>query len=366
MNLMICKTGPRPASAATHADTPVDAISYGTGESALGQVLVARSVAGVCAILIGIDRVALQADLAVRFPKARLVANDAAVRDDLAKLIRFVDQPAEGLHLALDMRGTPFQIRVWEKLRAIPVGRTVTYMELARWISPLASARAVAGACAANQIALAIPCHRVVRSDGVLADYRWGIERKRELIRKEAMASSEQDEMREIIRLAWGTTSLGDFVVAMSDKGLAALEFSSYRPMTEEALRARFPAADVIDSQNGLTDVLAQVKRAIEEPEFDPAIPLDLRGTSYEVEVWSMLRALPSGETTSYGALAARLGTRDAREVTEAIARNPIAVLVPCHRVVKKDGSISGYRWGVKRKRELLAREQRADGFRLV
>jgi AraC family transcriptional regulator, regulatory protein of adaptative response / methylated-DNA-[protein]-cysteine methyltransferase len=239
-------------------------------------------------------------------------------------------------------------------------------MELARWISPLASARAVAGACAANQIALAIPCHRVVRSDGVLADYRWGIERKRELIRKEAMASSEQDEMREIIRLAWGTTSLGDFVVAMSDKGLAALEFSSYRPMTEEALRARFPAADVIDSQNRLTDVLAQVKRAIEEPEFDPAIPLDLRGTSYEVEVWSMLRALPSGETTSYGALAARLGTRDAREVTEAIARNPIAVLVPCHRVVKKDGSISGYRWGVKRKRELLAREQRADGFRLV
>jgi AraC family transcriptional regulator of adaptative response/methylated-DNA-[protein]-cysteine methyltransferase len=91
-----------------------------------------------------------------------------------------------------------------------------------------------------------------------------------------------------------------------------------------------------------------------------------LRGTPYEVEVWSMLRAIPAGEMTNYGALAAKLGTRDAREVTEAIACNPIAVLVPCHRVIKKDGSISGYRWGVKRKRELLAREQRSGVFRLA
>ena len=127
----------------------------------------------------------------------------------------------------------------------------------------------------------------------------------------------------------------------------------------EDALRVRFPEADVIDSQEGLSDFLERVNRAIEEPGFDPAVPLDLRGTPYEVEVWSMLRAIPVGETTNYGALAARLGTRDARDVTEAIACNPIAVLVPCHRVIKKDGSISGYRWGVKRKRELLARERR-------
>jgi AraC family transcriptional regulator, regulatory protein of adaptative response / methylated-DNA-[protein]-cysteine methyltransferase len=126
----------------------------------------------------------------------------------------------------------------------------------------------------------------------------------------------------------------------------------------EDALRVRFPEADVIDGQEGLTDVLKKVNRAIEEPGFDPAVPLDLRGTPYEVEVWSMLRAIAAGETTNYGALAAKLGTRDARDVTEAIARNPIAVLVPCHRVVKKDGSISGYRWGVKRKRELLDREK--------
>jgi len=172
--------------------------------------------------------------------------------------------------------------------------------------------------------------------------------------------------MREIIRFAWGIGSLGDFMVAMSDKGLVALEFSSSHSATEDALRARFPEADIIDGQQGLSDVLERANRAIEEPGFDPAVPLDLRGTPYEIEVWSMLRAIPVGETTSYGALAAKLGTRDARGVTEAIACNPIAVLVPCHRVVKKDGSISGYRWGVKRKRELLAREQRSGAFQLV
>jgi AraC family transcriptional regulator, regulatory protein of adaptative response / methylated-DNA-[protein]-cysteine methyltransferase len=181
-----------------------------------------------------------------------------------------------------------------------------------------------------------------------------------------AQTSSKERKMREIIRFAWGISSLGNFIVAMSDKGLVALEFSSNRSATEDALSVRFAEADVIDSQQGLTDVLEKVSRAIEEPGFDPAVPLDLRGTPYEVEVWSMLRAIPVGETTNYGALAAKLGTRDARDVTEAIACNPIAVLVPCHRVIKKDGSISGYRWGVRRKRELLAREQRSGAFRLV
>src|SRR5262249_32675045 len=163
----------------------------------------------------------------------------------------------------------------------------------------------------------------------------------------------QESKMREIIRFAWGISSLGDFMVAMSDKGLVALEFSSHRSATEAALRARFPEVYVIDSQEQLTDVLEMAGRALEEPGLDPAIPLDLRGTPYEVGVWSMLRAIPAGETTNYGALATKLGTRDAREVTEAIASNPIAVLVPCHRVIKKDGSISGYRWGLNRKRAL-------------
>jgi AraC family transcriptional regulator of adaptative response/methylated-DNA-[protein]-cysteine methyltransferase len=188
MNLMISGTSLQhtaAATGATHVDVAVDILSYAIGECALGRVLVARSANGVCAILIGADHDELEADLVARFPHAILVANEALVHDDLVKVIRFVGSPGEGLHLTLDIRGTPLQRRVWEKLRSIPVGRTMTYMEFARWISPLASARVIAGACAANPIALAIPCHRVVRSDGDLAGYPWGIERKRELIRKE-------------------------------------------------------------------------------------------------------------------------------------------------------------------------------------
>jgi AraC family transcriptional regulator, regulatory protein of adaptative response / methylated-DNA-[protein]-cysteine methyltransferase len=166
----------------------VDTISYATGESAWGPVLVARSVSGVCAILIGAGHDKLEADLAARFPKAKLVANEAVVPDDLAKVIRFVDKPTERLDLRLDLRGTSFQRRVWETLRTIPVGTTVTYGELARRIGAPNSVRAVAGACASNPIALAVPCHRVVRGSADLAGYRWGVERKRDLINKEAMA----------------------------------------------------------------------------------------------------------------------------------------------------------------------------------
>jgi AraC family transcriptional regulator of adaptative response/methylated-DNA-[protein]-cysteine methyltransferase len=188
MNLMMSETAWLPMRTATQADVAVEILFYGVGECAVGQVLIARSGSGVCAILLGSDHDELAADLAARFPHARLVANEATVHDDLAKVIRFVEKPGEGLHLTLDMRGTAFQRRVWEKLRAIPVGRTVTYGEMARWVGPLTSPRAVAGACAANPIALAIPCHRVVRSDGAPAGYRWGIGRKRDLIRKEASA----------------------------------------------------------------------------------------------------------------------------------------------------------------------------------
>jgi AraC family transcriptional regulator, regulatory protein of adaptative response / methylated-DNA-[protein]-cysteine methyltransferase len=187
MNLMISETKVRRESTPTDANAPVEILSYATGECALRHVLVARSNNGVCAILMGSDRAELEADLTARFPQATLIADEAAIRDDLAKVIRFLDKPAEGLDLSLDMRGTPFQRRVWERVRSIPVGRTATYTELARWISPLASPRAVASACAANPIALAIPCHRVLGSNGDLTCYRWGIERKRELIRKEAM-----------------------------------------------------------------------------------------------------------------------------------------------------------------------------------
>lgn len=165
--------------------------------------------------------------------------------------------------------------------------------------------------------------------------------------------------MREIIRFAWGISSLGDFVVAMSDKGIVALEFSSMHAAMEDALRIRFPEAELERCQEELADVMDTVASVIDNPSTDCDLPLDLRGTPYEVQVWQMLREIPAGETTNYGALAAKLGSRDPRDVTAAIANNPTAVIVPCHRVIKKDGSISGYRWGVRRKRALLAREQR-------
>lgn len=178
----------KPMKLETHPGTPVaaDVISYATGECSLGIALVARSTSGVCAILLGDDRAALGTDLESRFPQAVLVENMAAVRDDLASVSRFASNPHAGLNLSLDMRGTPYQRRVWERLRTIPAGRTVTYSELARWISPFASPRAIAQACAANPLALAVPCHRVVRADGDLAGFRWGLDRKRELLRLEA------------------------------------------------------------------------------------------------------------------------------------------------------------------------------------
>ena len=192
MNLKISKTSSQPRSVARDLSAAAEILSFATCKSTFGRVLLARSAKGVCAILIGTNQVELGvelgADLAARLPKANLIADEASVHDELAKVIRFVDNPAEGLHLPLDMRGTPFQHRVWEKLRAIPVGRTVTYTDVANWVGPLTSARAVAGACASNSIALAVPCHRVVRSNGDLGGYRWGIERKREMIRREEMA----------------------------------------------------------------------------------------------------------------------------------------------------------------------------------
>jgi O-6-methylguanine DNA methyltransferase len=188
MNLMISENILQLALPRTRANTEIDTISYATSLSVLGELLMARSIKGVCAILIGSGHEELDVELAARFPRANLIADEAVVHDDLAKVISFMDKPTNGLCLPLDMRGTPFQRRVWEKLRAIPVGRTVTYTDVAYWVGPLTSSRAVADACASNPLALAVPCHRVVRSNGDLGGYRWGVQRKREMLRREVMA----------------------------------------------------------------------------------------------------------------------------------------------------------------------------------
>jgi AraC family transcriptional regulator of adaptative response/methylated-DNA-[protein]-cysteine methyltransferase len=162
------------------------AIRYAIGTCSLGPVLVAASEKGVCAILFGDEPESLGKELQVMFPRARLIGGDKAFEELTAKVLAFVEDPAKGLDLPLDVRGTAFQHRVWEALRRIPVGSTASYAEIAEKIGAPQAVRAVARACATNRIAVAIPCHRVVRSDGGLSGYRGGVERKRALLAKES------------------------------------------------------------------------------------------------------------------------------------------------------------------------------------
>jgi AraC family transcriptional regulator, regulatory protein of adaptative response / methylated-DNA-[protein]-cysteine methyltransferase len=161
-------------------------IRFGVGQCSLGVILVAATDKGVCSIMLGDDPDALVRELEDRFPKARLIGGDTEFEAWMAKVVGFVEAPAIGLDLPLDIRGTAFQQRVWQALRQIPAGATASYAEVAEKIGAPEAFRAVAGACASNPIALAIPCHRVVRTDGALSGYRWGVARKRALLDREA------------------------------------------------------------------------------------------------------------------------------------------------------------------------------------
>jgi AraC family transcriptional regulator, regulatory protein of adaptative response / methylated-DNA-[protein]-cysteine methyltransferase len=160
-------------------------IRFAIGECSLGSILVATSDRGVCAILLGDDPDALARDLQDKFPEANLIGGDSEFEQLVAKIVGFVEAPAVGLDLPLDIRGTAFQQRVWQALREIPAGSTASYSDIAMRIGAPRAARAVAQACGANSLAVAIPCHRVVRHDGGLSGYRWGVERKRALLERE-------------------------------------------------------------------------------------------------------------------------------------------------------------------------------------
>lgn len=161
-------------------------IRFAIGQTSLGALLVASSKKGVASILLGDDPDELLRDLQDRFPKARLIGADREYEALISRVVGFVENPGLGLDLPLDVRGTAFQRRVWRALQEIPVGARVSYSEIARRIGSPNSVRAVAGACAANTLAVAIPCHRVVRNDGALSGYAWGVERKRTLLDREA------------------------------------------------------------------------------------------------------------------------------------------------------------------------------------
>ena len=167
--------------------------------------------------------------------------------------------------------------------------------------------------------------------------------------------------MKETIRYAWGQSTLGEFIAAVSERGLVAVEFGDDRAQLKLDLLQRFADAEVVEDAAALAGIVEKVIARIEQPRSDGELALDPRGSDFELKVWQALRSIPTGATASYGDIAARLGMPGmAREVGQACAANTIAVLVPCHRVVKKDGSLSGYRWGVPRKRALLEQEARA------
>ncbi len=163
-----------------------EVIRFAIAQSALGAVLVAATAKGICAIQLGDDPEALLRELQDRFPQAELRGGEPGFEALVAQVIGLVENPRQGIDLPLDVRGTAFQQRVWQALREIPAGRTASYAEVAARLGAPAAVRAVAGACAANALAVAIPCHRVVRTDGGLSGYRWGVARKRELLAREA------------------------------------------------------------------------------------------------------------------------------------------------------------------------------------
>ena len=163
-------------------------IRFAVGECSLGAILVAASAKGVCAIMFGDDPADLVNELQDRFAKAKLIGGDSEFEKLVAKVVGFVEAPQLGLNLPLDVRGTAFQQRVWQALRKIPAGETASYAEIAKRIGKPTAMRAVAQACAANKLAVAIPCHRVVRHDGALSGYRWGIARKQALLEREKAA----------------------------------------------------------------------------------------------------------------------------------------------------------------------------------
>ncbi len=169
-------------------ETPAEDIRFGFGKFSFGTVLVAASGTGVAAILMGNDRDALRRNLADAFPHAQLGSNEAGLEGMVAQVVTFLDAPHKGLDLSLDIRGSALEQAVWQALRDVPAGQTATYGQIAKALPLPATAQDVGAACAANVLAVAIPCHRVVKADGSISGYRWGVQRKRKLINREGVA----------------------------------------------------------------------------------------------------------------------------------------------------------------------------------
>ena len=174
----------------TRIEDGAEALRFGVGETRIGLALVASSPSGVAAILLGNDRERLRGELALMFPEAQLIEDEAGLAATIAAVVAFIDDPRGGLSVALDPRGSELELAVWKALRAIPAGETRSYGALAKTLDVPATAQEVGAACAANKIAVAIPCHRVLKADGSISGYRWGVWRKRRLLAMEAAAEA--------------------------------------------------------------------------------------------------------------------------------------------------------------------------------
>jgi AraC family transcriptional regulator, regulatory protein of adaptative response / methylated-DNA-[protein]-cysteine methyltransferase len=165
-----------------------ETLRFGYGDTALGTMVVAESMRGIAALFIGDDRAKLLCDLNDAFPEVEFVLDQTGLAQTIAKAAALVDAPRVGTDLTLDLRGSPVEMAVWNALQAIPAGETRTYGTIAQSLPITATAQDVGAACAANRIAVAVPCHRVVKSDGTISGYRWGVRRKRRLINMEGVA----------------------------------------------------------------------------------------------------------------------------------------------------------------------------------
>jgi AraC family transcriptional regulator, regulatory protein of adaptative response / methylated-DNA-[protein]-cysteine methyltransferase len=172
----------------TDMQITIEELRFAFGKFSLGTVLVATTGKGITAILLGDGKDELHRELVYAFPKARLIADETGLVDKIAKIVTFLDAPHHGLDLPLDIRGSAQEQAVWQALRNVPAGQTTTYGEIAKSLALPATAQDVGAACAANVLAVAIPCHRVVKADGSISGYRWGVQRKRKLINREAVA----------------------------------------------------------------------------------------------------------------------------------------------------------------------------------
>ena len=166
----------------------IEEIHFSFGKFSLGLALIAATGKGIAAILLGDGQDELHRELVYAFPQAHLVSDQTGLADKVAKIVAFLDAPHLGLDLQLDIRGTAQEQAVWQALRNVPAGQTVTYGQIAKSLALPATAQDVGAACAANLLAVAIPCHRVVKADGSISGYRWGVHRKRKLINREAVA----------------------------------------------------------------------------------------------------------------------------------------------------------------------------------